>query len=656
MGKALLVAASGTALASGDENNLCGYGSNTTAEANAQANCTEDATFSNLRASVLSGGSGTNTFKFRDAGADGNQVIAIVGASSLEDAVNTDVLSAGDLFNIAYTDTGSNSNICWIVGNVAFSSGHGSFHGCAAYSGAVHDVASDTRFIMLGGVLQVDAIAVEDNTKWKVRGYDSFEALQVRVTANARSNNSIFRNGIDADFGSGSITFATTETGLKTVTGLGDAITDGQTVNASITLDTGIEDLAVAFVLATFKSSSNKSETFASQSAGLVREASSTAHYTQIGGRLPGTITTFTEANARIKVGFAAVVSNLRCYLSANTYTANATLKLYQNGVAVITTTITAFGGAGWYENATDTITIDDDDELSFEFDEGTSGSITIHSAGITFSPVAGTGDGALASDGVGAMTAAGSSLASAAFLLTGSGTMTMTGAALVQAAMISQGEAIANLEGSAVAPGALQSTGEAAMVMEGASAAEAAGAFTMEGTSTVEWVGQSEATAAIAISGNNEMTMSGAALVQAEMLSQGEATANLEGAALAEGAFQMTGEGIMIMEGASAAQAAGAFAMEGSSTVEWIGQSEATAAMLSEGVGDASFVGEAGGAPEPEPAPSPVPEVGGGGAYGRPSYLKARRRKRLKQEDEELIAIIQQAAPYLMRARRTLH
>jgi len=390
MGKALLVGGrTNTNSANGNEANFFGFSTNTSTESLTQVSCTEAATFSNFRTNIVGGNSGTATFRFRDAGANGNQTFQITGTGANEDAVNTDVLSAGDLFNFAYTDTGTNSACAWIAENVQFSSGHGNFHGAGSFGGIIYDVQSETRFIPLMGALDNDGSTSEDNVEWKVRGYDSFEALQVRVTANARGNNSIFKNRINGADGSGSITFATLETGLKTVTGLGDAITDGQTINASITLDTGLEDLTVSFIVGTFKSSTNKSDTFGINNAGLVRAASATANYVPIGSHW-NSLTSVTETQARLKPGFAAVVSNLRCYLSANTYTGNGTLKLYQNGVAVITTTITASGGAGWYENTSNTITIDADDELSFEFDEGTSGSITIYSAGITFAPTGG--------------------------------------------------------------------------------------------------------------------------------------------------------------------------------------------------------------------------------------------------------------------------
>jgi hypothetical protein len=386
MSKALMVwrIQGGAAIASGVETTPFGSGAGTT-EANAQTSATEAATFSALRGLIVSGGSGTNTLQFRDATANGALVGSRAGTGLLEDATHSDLVDADALFNYAYTDTGTNSAFTWVSTLVEFSSGHGNFHGVA--SSSICDAESSTRYFKLAGNVLVDGDATETNTQWKNRGYTSFEALQARCSANARTNTSSFRNRINAGFGSLQCDFASGVTGLvvdKTPT---DALADGDLINASLTLDTGVEDLTVTIVAATLKSSTSKSETWSAFGAGHARAASATATYNPIGGALGNEDPT--EANSRIKVGFAARVSNLRCYLSANTYGGNGTLKLYQNGSPVLTTTLTASGGAGWYENTSDTIDIDDDDELSFEFDEGTSGTITIQSVGITFAPIA---------------------------------------------------------------------------------------------------------------------------------------------------------------------------------------------------------------------------------------------------------------------------
>src|SRR3990167_3863406 len=276
MGKSLLIAVPNDTLSSGNETNIFGYNVDSSTEAPTQLSCTEAATFSALGIRVTAGNSGTLTLRFRDAGADGNQVVSFASTGSGEDTTNSDVLAASDLFNLAYTDTGTNSTVGWIKGNVELSSGHGNFHANANYSGTVFDAASATRFIGLGGLLGIDGQTTENNVEWTTRAYDSFEALQVRVTANARTNNSIFKNRINGGDGGGSITFAASETGLKTVTGLGDAIADGQTINVSITLDTGLEDLTVVFVGATLKSTSSKSDIFCMTEAGLGRASSAT--------------------------------------------------------------------------------------------------------------------------------------------------------------------------------------------------------------------------------------------------------------------------------------------------------------------------------------------------------------------------------------------
>jgi hypothetical protein len=232
----------------------------------------------------------------------------------------------------------------------------------------------------------VDGTATEANVAWKVRGYTTFEAVQANVSANARTNDSVFRNKVNLANGTGVVTYGTGVTGIITATGLADAITSGQTVGMSLTLLTGVEDLTLTTVLGTFKSTTAQSETFCGGTSGFVRTASATENYVPPGGALQS-FGTFTEAQSRAKPGFSAVVSNLRCYISSNTYTGDGTLKLYVNGVATISQTIAVGGGIGWYENTTDTTTIDPNDEISFALDEGTSGSIVVSLIGCTFLP-----------------------------------------------------------------------------------------------------------------------------------------------------------------------------------------------------------------------------------------------------------------------------
>lgn len=391
MGKALLISGRtpGGSLGGGFEATLFGQVSGSLTEADVQVNLSEDGTFSGLAARVTGGNNGGCTFVFRDAGLDGNQTISIAaGAGTAEDAVNTDVLSAGDAFCLAYTDAGTNAIIPWIKGNIEFASGHGNIHGCSDFGGRIIDIPSTTRFLAFAAGLADDMFATETQVQWKVRGYTSLEAMQVRVTANARVNTTNFTDRINGSDGTASCPFGASVTGLVEDLAVGDALVSGDLLNCGITLDTGVEDLTLVAVTATLKSTSSSSEAFG-QYNGQARAASATAHYSSIGG-FQASLATLSEADAAIKPGFAGVATNLRCFLSANTYTGDGTLKLMQNGVAVITATLTAGGGAGWYENTVDTVAFDDDDVFSFEWDEGSTGSITIQVAGITFAAAGG--------------------------------------------------------------------------------------------------------------------------------------------------------------------------------------------------------------------------------------------------------------------------
>jgi hypothetical protein len=156
-----------------------------------------------------------------------------------------------------------------------------------------------------------------------------------------------------------------------------------------MTLGAGVEDLVLFRTGATLKSTNNNSDAVCGSAFGISITASGTPTYVTAAGSL---LNLSDEANQRVKVGFAARIKNLRCYLSANTYSANATLKLMVNGSAVITTTITASGGAGWYENSSDYYDIDDNDEISYEIVGGTSGSITVQSIGVTFAEIPASG------------------------------------------------------------------------------------------------------------------------------------------------------------------------------------------------------------------------------------------------------------------------
>ena len=380
MGKALLVTTGGS-VASGNETNLFGNSSNAT-ETNSQYSATEGADFTGLGYRIASGGSGSNTVRFRDNGANGQNVAVRSGTGTADDTTHTDTLTAGDLFNLAMTNTGTNPIYSFVRANVEFASGHGSFHGALTPAGVVCDVASSTQYLPINGNLSSDGNPTIAQVQWKNRGYTSLEGFQVRVTANARVNDSVFSININGSDVGTPITFSAGATGLQTVTGMGIGLADGDLVCVSMALGSGVEDLTVSLVGATMKSANGESEVCAASQSGTNKSASGTPSYFAPGG---GALSNSAEANTQVRVGFAARVRNFRCYIRGNTFTGDGTLTVRVNGVDRISITIPAGGADGWLENSVDTYDIAATDVVQYKLVGGTSGSIWIHSIGITF-------------------------------------------------------------------------------------------------------------------------------------------------------------------------------------------------------------------------------------------------------------------------------
>lgn len=385
MGKALMVSGPDGAVNNGDEHPFQGGGGQNTGDTDASIEATEGLTLSTSGVQIASGNSGSMTFRSRINGANGNLAMTRSGAGGADDLVDSDVLSASDIFNWAYTDTGTASNMAWIKACVALASGHGNIHAVTGITGRVFDVPSATVYAALGGNLIDDGTATVANAQWKTYAYDSVEAIQARVSANARTNTSTISLNVNGSDVGTPISITSGATGLFTVTGMAEALSPGDLVCASVTLSTGTEDLTLLSIGVTMKSTAQKSETFCCLTGGVARSASATPSRYPIGAQaFDGG---FTEAVQAIPPGFKAIVSQLRCYVAANTNSSDVTLTVYKNGVSAATVTISA-AATGWQENLVSAFSISATDTLSFELVGGTSGSMTFTYIGVTFSPI----------------------------------------------------------------------------------------------------------------------------------------------------------------------------------------------------------------------------------------------------------------------------
>lgn len=382
MGKALHGAVVNSA-ANNSFGTPCGGTTTNTTEGNIQMSFRQAGTFSLLGFNNQTG-DGTNTVRFRPGGGDGNQVVARVGAGWQQDVSNTDVISANTLISFGYTDTGTNPSYTPVIVVFQASGDHCCYHVCSSGTVRVFDVASATRFVALDGALVADGTATEAEAQLMCRATGTMRSFQVRVTANARVNQSDWRTRLNGGNGAGLVSYAAGATGLVVDDSNTDTIADGDLINASVTLGTGVEDLTVTLVGAAITASSGAtSDLFRwSQFAGLSRSATATAFYFPLVGF--GAINLKpTEADTTIRAGFNGTASKLRNYITANTNTDSCTITFRKNAGAGITQTI-ASGATGWLENSSDTCTFDTDDDICYEIVGGGTGNITHKAAAVS--------------------------------------------------------------------------------------------------------------------------------------------------------------------------------------------------------------------------------------------------------------------------------
>jgi hypothetical protein len=382
MAKSLIVGEATSAVASGGFLYTPGFQHSST-EINTEYAITHDCTFSNLRRFISAGGAGANVLTVRKNNVD-TQLSATgtgtgAGTPDLTDSVD---FVAGDILSVRHTDDNTDPQYRNTTMNVEFDGQTGTYF--RASSDATFDLASVTRFIPLVGSLQADGTATEANVQIKNRGYSKLDAFQVRVSTNARTTDTVFVFRVNgSDVVASTITVGAGLTGLFVSTEINQALADGDLLNGAIVYGTGTEALVLNFVGTTLLSASDATEVWAGplSTGGQTRAASATPHYYLCGGVISDRTAT---TSVDVFPGYAADCTGLRIHISANTYAADATLKLFVNGVdSGFTTTITA-GATGWLENTVDTETITASDVFCFEIVGGTSGSITMNALGMT--------------------------------------------------------------------------------------------------------------------------------------------------------------------------------------------------------------------------------------------------------------------------------
>jgi hypothetical protein len=339
-------------------------------EAQAQFYITEAATLSYFQAYIFLGGSGTNTVTLRDTGVNTSVTANRSGTGALSDTTNSATLAAADLVNYAFTDTGTDPVYSYTSMVVSFTTGHGNFYSSSGSTNFA--TASVTRYISIAGELV--ATATETDAQVKNRAWTSIEAIQVYVSANARTTTTTVRNRINAANGTGTFTIGSGVTGNLRDTTIGDALSSGDLLCISVATSTGTQTLTMTVAGATLKSSTGvKCDLYNHFQSGTfypiygVATTGPTEPITYGSGGLYFELGYYTETTAGIPAPYALVASNPRCYLTQNSYAASATYALRKNSANAITVTIGA-GATGWFEDTTSAVDYAVNDKIWAQF------------------------------------------------------------------------------------------------------------------------------------------------------------------------------------------------------------------------------------------------------------------------------------------------
>lgn len=529
-------------------------------ESQAQLYVTDDCTFSDLRYRISSGGSGSNTSRFRVNAADGNLVATRSGIGVASDLSNSDAVSVADLVAILQTDTGTNPVYLWRTLNVEFDSEHGGYWG--AYGNGSF-FAAGTYYTALNGEIRSN-FASEAQAQVRVRGYDELSSMFANVASNSWTATITVKSRVNGADAGASIAIGSGLTGMFTDLDFDEALSSGDLVCASIEIPSGSGSVIMS-IGATLKSSFGASD-FTSAFFPEARTASGTpTAYIPVSDA----ITNSTESNLRVTPGFEADCGNLRIYVSANAYTGTATLNFLVGGTSRISQAIGA-GLTGWFENTSDTYGISDTDEISFNLDDGTANSLSFTSLGVSFFLPPPEGDYAITP--AVAASFVGQSVKPAVFSVSAGAAIAYIGQAVKDAVFTISADVALDFEGSAeqINSGAFAVVGEAAFDLIGSSTAESVFVSSPElvndllGNATAIGVFVSQAEAALAFSGTG--------LIPSVFSSASEALFELQGSVISESVLAVDLELSSALIGQAMNFQSGAFTVIASLTLDFEG------------------------------------------------------------------------------------
>lgn len=355
-------------------------------ESNTQITYRTAGILSRLLILVTANDRGNSTFRTRKGGVNGNMVnSAISGTGEFVDNTNTDVVTAGELWNFQLITGAGGTTFNTRMMSVVFSATTNTVTFYSNNNSNTHTINNQTIFMPLSGSAGTNT-TTEALAQSKMKTAGVLKNLQAFVLTNTRTTTTTIRSRIGGANGNLNFPVLTTSTGLKEDTSNSDIVVVDNLVNSSITFGAEANNFRLRNVKYEFETTNGRSNFLAGTIAGLTVSAATT-YYIAINGSALDT----TENDVKTTANVAFTASKLNCYVAANNITADSILRFRADNASLNqVVTITGLVGNSWFEDSSNTDKITITQKINYMLTGGAGGTtLILHNVGMltSYSP-----------------------------------------------------------------------------------------------------------------------------------------------------------------------------------------------------------------------------------------------------------------------------
>jgi hypothetical protein len=331
--------------------------------------CRSAGVYSMLYMNILSNDRGASTFRFRKNSANGNMSLSIGASTSgeFEDILNTDSVTAGDQVCYQVVTGAGGTNFTFQIVSSVFRADVGTVvsHGSAPGG---FTTASTTVYSSIGTQSQWNA--TEADRQWKSKAAGTVRNFFAYVGTNARTTSSTIGNRVAGANGSMSASIPASTTGQFEDTTNSDSVSVNDMLGFYLTHGTGTGAFNIGNIRLEFFNYTNQFQFISSPASTSTVNVSETTYFPMAGR----TEKEATESEIKTDANIPMRISNLQCYLNANTISATSTFRLRKNTANANNTVSITASTTGWFEDTTNVDEIASTDEINYQMVAGGTG------------------------------------------------------------------------------------------------------------------------------------------------------------------------------------------------------------------------------------------------------------------------------------------